>query len=370
LIIHVTNGTAFAVGAAPYQVTLQAFNGEVESNRWAVESDLDGTASFDELDQSPGLMYVASSVHRGVRYFADPVSLFDGVVGPVSVTVFEITSDPGEIRISGDNIVVLGPDGDGGTLNVMQVTTVENLGDRTFIGERGSESIMTLQIPLPLQAFDVEALHAPGSLIIEPDTLDLYSTLPTLPGQDDMILTYRLLFQHGEYTLNKKFPYPTDTVRLLIPDGISTDLDAPWASSGMTEVAGTSYETFELAGVEGSELTVSALLTGLPISAGERSRGLEIWFRYGAVVLGVLVAAVAIGYGVVWSRKRDPTVRSDGGVAASPLESPATRSATFDTLAVLDAEFEAGNVTEGDYRTTRAELVQSLRQQLEEGPAS
>ena len=371
LTVEVTNGTGSesVADATPHEITLQAFNGDVEFRRWAEESDPNGSVRFEGLDVSPGLVYIASTVHRGVRYFADPVSLFDGVEGLVSVTIYEVTSDPSAIRISGDNMVLIGPDGDGGTISVMQVTTIENFGDRTFVGERDGDSVLTLRLPLPDQAFDVEALHAPGSLVIDPLTLDLYSTLPTLPGRDDLILTYRLLYQNGKYAFAKEYPYPTDVVRFLIPDQLSVELGDPWDSVGSTEVSGIVYETFEVQMADGSGRKVSALFTGLPISAGERSRDLATWFRYGGVGFGILVAVGAVGYGLLWSRARRDLFHADGEVRTLGLQGQTSGPSFADALAGLDADFEAGRIGEDEYWATRAEQVQALQRQLGGDPA-
>jgi hypothetical protein len=360
-MVQVSNGTDLAPNSAPYEVTLQAFNGDLEVDRWSEETDPDGNARFSDIDRSPGLVYIASSVHLGVRYFADPVSVFDGVEQPVHVTVYELTSDPSVIRISGDNMVILGPDGEGGTINVMQVTTVQNVSDRTFVGDRGAESTIALRLPLPDQAFDVEAMHAPGSILVDPESSDLYSTLPTLPGRDDLIFTYRLLYRNGQYLLTKTYAYPAEVVRLLIPEGISSELDQSWVSSGGTEVAGVAYETFELVTTDTPGfLTVTALLTGLPVSSGDRSKDLERWFRYGAIGVGSLAVLGALGYGFIWSRTRrdepKPELNSLWGESESSI---------VDALTDLDADFDAGSMTEDAYRTARAEHVQTLRRQLE-----
>ena len=360
LTVQVSNGTDLAPNSAPYEVTLQAFNGDLEVNRWTEETDPEGYVWFREIDQSPGLVYIASSVHLGVRYFADPVSVFNGIEQPVQVTIYELTSDSGAIRISGDNMVILGTDGEGGTINVMQVTTVENISDRTFVGDRRGESAIALRLPLPDQAFDVEAMNAPGSLLVNPESRDLYSTLPTLPGRDDLILTYRLLYRNRQYLLTKTYAYPAEVVRLLVPEGISSELDQSWVSAGGTEVAGVAYETFELVASDTGNLTITALLTGLPVSSGDRSKDLERWFRYGAIGVGLLAPLAALGYGFVWSRTRRDEAESE----MNPLWGE-SESSIVDALTDLDAAFDAGSIPEDAYRSARAEHVQMLRRQLE-----
>jgi hypothetical protein len=360
LTVQVSNGTDLAPNSAPYEVTLQAFDGDLEVDRWTEETGPKGGVRFREIDRSPGLVYIASSAHLGVRYFADPISVFDGIEQPVLVTVYEITSDPSAIRISGDNMVILGPAGEAGTINVMQVTTVENVSDRTFVGDRGAESAIALRLPLPDQAFDVEAMHAPGSLLEDPESRNLYSTLPILPGSDNLVLTYRLLYRNRQYLLAKTYAYPAEVVRLLVPEGISSELDHSWVSAVGTEVAGVAYETFELVASDTPNLTVTALLTDLPVSSGDRSKDLERWFRYGAIGVGFLAPLAALGYGFIWSRTR----RDEAESGMNPLWGE-SESSIVDALTDLDADFDAGSMPEDAYRTARAEHVQMLRRQLE-----
>ena len=361
LSVHVTNGTASASNDNPFEVTLQAFNGDSEIARWTGETDRSGAVEFDLVVSSPGLVYVASTDHRGVRYFGEPVSLSDDAPQAVEVTVYDVTSDPGMLRLTGDNMVILGPDGDSGTLRMMQITTVENVGDRTFIGSEGDERSTTMRLPLPDQAFDVEALHDPGSLVIDPDTRRLYSTRPVLPGPEDLIFTYRLLYRGSGHEIGKDYPYPADAVRLLVPDGISPLLGEAWTTRGQTEIAGAVYRTFVLeGGVSEAGMRLSAQLAGLPISAGERSRAVAAGLRYGAVVTGAVAVAGSFAYGWHWSRRRSGTVTATASN---------TRSSIIEDLTALQLAFEAGDLTEADYRAAREERGAALRRRLgEDGP--
>ena len=359
--VRVTNGTASALSGGPHEVTLQAFSGDTETARWTGETDGSGIVRFDLAAFSPSLVYVASTVHRGVRYFGEPISLSDETDETFQVTVYDVTEDPGMLRLTGDNMVVLGPDGHSGTLRMMQVTTVENAGDRTFIGLEGGDRATTMKLPLPDQAFDVEAIHDPGSLVVDPASRLLYSTRPVLPGREDLIFTYRLLYRGTGHRIGKAYPYPAEVVRLLVPDDISPLLGDAWTTRGRTEVAGAVYRTFELeGGVSGAGARLSAELAGLPVSAGERSRTVSTGLRYGAAALGAAAVAGPIAYGWRWSRRRGETV---------PGAASGTGLSISDELIALKSAFEAGEMTETDYRTAREERGAALRRLLEEdGP--
>ncbi len=352
-----TNGTASGSDGGPYDVTLQAFRGDDEVTRWTNQADSSGAVLFD-LITATDLVYVASTVHHGVRYFGDPISASNTETREAELTVYDLTSDPTLLRLAGDNMVVLGPDGDSGTLRMMQVTTVENAGDRTFVGSTNNARSATMRLPLPDQAFDVEAMHDPGSLVLDPDTNRLFSTRPVLPGREDLVLTYRLLYRGSGHQIRKEYPYPAETVRLLVPEDISPLLSEVWTTRGRTEVAGAVYETFELLdGVPDIGARVSAQLVGLPISAGERSDTFGTRLRYGAVASGAVAIAAPAAYGWYWSRRRREHL------IAAP---PATRSFTIEELTTLQLAFETGEMSETEYRAAREQWIVDLRRQLEE----
>ncbi|MDA1096164.1 MAG: hypothetical protein O3B84_02790 [Chloroflexi bacterium] len=362
--VRVVNGTA-GESSIGETATIQAFQGEIELQRLETVVGDDGIGHFTGIDVSEGAVYVASAEYHGVRYFGMPVTLDDLLLTPPVVTVYEVTSDPGVVRISGDNLVLIGPDGDTGALRAMQVTTFLNASDRTYIGSGREGSAMTFQIPLPAQAFDLNAISSPGGLTIDPLSERLFSLAPIVPGEEDVVMTLKILYSGTTYTLEKTYPYATDIVRVLVPQDLAVFMFGLEAS-GVTEVNGVIYDIYETQDlpVGGS---VTARVTGLPMGAGERSRELARWLRYGT---GIGVAAVAVGVLLVAALRvqrgrRSATAPSSQIGAALADIAGLGHHQLLDRLAEIEDQYDAGTLPENEYLERREEARTVLRDFLE-----
>ena len=362
--IRVVNGTA-GESSIGETATIQAFQGETELHRMESTVGDDGISLFTGIDVSEGVVYVASAEYRGVRYFGTPVTLDDLLLGLSVVTVYEVTSDPGVVRISGDNLVLIGPDGDTGALRAMQVTTFLNDNDRTFTGSGREGSAMTFQVPLPDQAFDLNVITSPGGLAIDPNSEGLFSLAPIVPGEEDVVMTLRILYSGTTYTLGKTYPYATDIVRVLVPQGLAVSMVGQQASIG-TEVNGVIYDTYEIRDIPvGGSIT--AQVTGLPVGAGDRSRELAQWLRYGT---GFGIAAVAAGVILVAGlrvQRRHRLANAHSTRIARELADITGRGhdQLLDKLAEIEDQFEAGVLPENEYLEQRAETRKVLRDLLD-----
>lgn len=359
---RVVNGTAGGGPVEGLPVALQAFNQGQEVRRWEGTAGPDGSVSFSGIDTSEGLTYFLSTAYQEVRYFSDPVSLAAPPTEPVELRVFETTEDANAIRIVADSTVVLGPDGESGTMRVMQVTTFLNATDRAFIGSQGANGRLTVQVPLPPRAFEVTAAHDATSLV-NLDGGAVFSTFPVLPGMEDLIVTYRVLYVGEEYEWSKEFSYPVEQVRLLVAQGLPVEPGRGFQPQGPAEINGGVFFRYDALSTDaGTRLT--ARIAGLPTSTGVKSRRLESTLR----LIGIGVAATAVlgaaGYAGLWSVRRRRRVAATTAPAADPA---VEREESLERLAQLEDEFEAGNLSQQDYDRRRDAERARLRRLLEEG---
>lgn len=366
VVAHVVNGTADGDDITGLAVTLQAFDGDEEIDRLEEETAEDGTVLFDDLSTEPELVYLLSAAYNDVRFFGDPFELVNLPNISLELTVYEMTEDSSVIRIIADNSVILGPDGDSGTLAVMQVTTFENASDRAFVGRDQSNTQLTVQVPLPIFAFDLESLDNPGSLVLAPnEDRKVFSILPILPGTEELILTYKVLYTTNDYVWSKSYPYPTNLVRLLVPEGVEISVGAGWTASAPTEVAGTVYDHYQTSDV-GMQVPLTATIRNLPTSTGARSRDLESTLRYVAIGLGVLAVMGVGGYAGFWAIRRRNSQRDTLFPSSDHDPASSEREAALERLAWLDEEFEAGRLKKDVYESQRESQRGILRRLLEE----
>ena len=175
----VLNGTAGTDAPTGLVVTLQVFDSEdTELQRLEAEVDADGFASFSGVIGDREVIYTLSAAYRDIRFFSDAYISSIEREGPLELIVFETTADPSVIRIIGDSSAITPPADDSGVLRVLQVTTFENVSDRAYVGDDPLNTRLTVVLPLPTMAFDLESVHSPGSLVLAPESRSVHSIIP------------------------------------------------------------------------------------------------------------------------------------------------------------------------------------------------
>ena len=362
---EVRNGTVGASVPEGLIVTLQVFDlGNNELQRLEAETEASGGVSFGGVIADEEVSYTLSAAYNEVRFFSDAyISTIDRD-GPIHLTIFEPTSDPSVIRITGDSSAITPPEGDSGVLRILQVTTFENTSDRAYVGNDPLNTRLTVQLPLPVMAFDLESVHSPGSLVLAPDSRDVYSIIPLMPGIEEYIVTYGVLYTTDVFAWSKDYPYPTEIARLLVPNEISFRPGSEWVQMEDSEVSGVTYARYEMRAIIAGE-TLSGNLADLPQSAGARSRSLERTLRdvaFGVVGVALIMAA---GFALWWARFRNRR----RGPTASPADrelAQSQRDAAVAELARLEDAREAGDISEEEYEEASAPHRELLRRLLEE----
>ena len=360
----VLNGTAGTDAPAGLIVTLQVFDSEDnELQRLEAEVDADDFASFDGVIGDREVIYALSAAYRDIRFFSDAYISSIEREGPLELIVFETTADPSVIRIIGDSSAITPPADDSGVLRVLQVTTFENVSDRAYVGNDPLNTRLTVVLPLPTMAFDLESVHSPGSLVLAPEGRNVHSIIPVMPGIEEYIVTYGVLYTTEVFAWSKAYPYSTEVVRLLVPPEISFRPGSEWIEMPDSEVSGVTYARYEMRSVIAGE-TLFGTVADLPLSAGARSRSLERTLR--DIALGVAAAALitAAAFAVYWARYRGRR-RGPSSTAADQEAMRAQREAALAELARLEDAREAGEMTQEEHAAAAAPHRDILRRILE-----
>ena len=362
---EVRNGTAGASVPEGLIVTLQVFDLENnELQRLEGETDASAGVSFGGVIGNEEVSYTLSAAHNEVRFFSDAyISTIDRD-GPIHLTIFEPTSDPSVIRITGDSSAITPPDDDSGVLRILQVTTFENTSDRAYVGNDPLNTRLTVRLPLPVMAFDLESVHSPGSLVLAPDSRDVYSIIPLMPGIEEYIVTYGILYTTDVFAWSKTYPYPTEIARLLVPAEVSFRPGSEWVQMQDSEVSGVTYARYEMRSIIAGE-TLSGTVADLPPSAGSRSRSLERTLRdvaFGVVAVALIIAA---GFALWWARFRSRRRGTEDSTANRELLQ-SQRDAAVAELARLEDAREAGDISEDEYAESSTPHRELLRRILEE----
>ncbi len=192
-------------------------------------------------------------------------------------------------------------------------------------------------------------------------------TLPFMPGSDQVVFEYTVPFTPPTYQLSLKMPFDSSSFNVLYSDVGATlqsqqlSTPTPFAMQG-----GPSYIQSSASNVKAGT-TIAATFTNLPATVatptaggttpGTAAPGNNNLQLAGAAVL-VIAALAAVGL-LLYPVLR----RRQARAAAVPAEN--RRMELLQAMADLDDEFEAGRLSEQDYKNERARLKAEL---LELGP--
>jgi len=370
-------------GPAPQQaaVTLNIYRQAnlLATRRASVEAG--GSFEFSRsLPVDEVLYFLVETEHRPIRY-TSPILAFSGPdfiedrVGPeridTTLPVFEPASDPTDILISRANWII---EHDPGRLLVGQLFTFDNRSDRTFIGidDDRFDAPVTLVIPLPHDAREVEIQDGliGESCQMRPQTL--YDTRPVLPGDGSRQIFVRYRLSYTDETARIGFPVPfgTELSNVLVADlpgleaGLSFEgeLQEP---AGQETIQGVLFQRWS-APVSGGS-TVQLSLRGL-IGAGGRdprqnrepqlNRELQVAappldvripLVFGSVVAFVLLVSVV--FFLRRERAKSPP---------TPERTAARLGELIDRIARLDDLHALGELDERSWQRKRASLKSEL----------
>jgi hypothetical protein len=348
---QVVNGTIGGTVPEGLSVTLHTFSEMEETGTLTTTLSADNTFRFDGLVPQAGDVFVAQVTYQDVTYASEFVTFEDGQPEiALPVTIYETTDEPTRIQITQIHLFI---NGLGDRVQIGEYHLIGNLGDRTYVGVENSETEQrtTLHITLPDEA-DELSFDGPG---LGERFLELgegfADTEPIPPGDAtvEVLFSYQLVYQEG-MQVTRTFDAPVSSVVILLSaEGLALKGVEIVPGERMNTQMGTalSYTAGPLATGEAlsftlfaqPEATMPSTLTGSP---SNRNTAWE-----SSIGLVALAVAVAVVYWL-WRSPAPGTLPSQ----ARPL---------VEAIAVLDEDFEAGRLNEGEYRKKRKSLKQQLR---------
>ena len=354
---QVTNGSAGGSVPAGLEVTLRVFAGMDEVNAYTAALSDQGTFHFEDVMPQAGESFMAEVVYQDVAYVSDLVTLEAGRDElSLPVTVYEVTEDPTAILVTQMHIFITRL---GDRLQFGEYYLISNTGDRTYVGTEDPSTgrKVALSFTLPAGAEDLSFDgHGLEERYLEREA-GFVDTEPVIPGTAtvEALFSYELPYQEG-MRVERGFDVDvTSVVLLLAEEGMALQGDDLISAGTLTTQMGpaVSYTTGQL--VAGTPL-VFTVVTGHqagvgppagPVATAGGSSPVRSVARETSVGLVALAVAVVVVY-LLWTAPSTP-----------PLPEPARP--LVESIVALDADFEAGQVSENDYRRQRRSLEQQLR---------
>ena len=352
---QISNGTAGADVPTGDEVTLLVFGKAdqmLKDQRTAPIGD-DGRYGFAGLDRSSDLVYVVLVEHAGVAYSgSEPIDLQQEAAGHADIQVFDTTNSDAALRFDRLNLVVAGADP--GLMQMYEMGTLVNAGDRTLVPEDDQASTVAhgLRLALPHGALGAEMQAGFQGADLTPTPGGVQVNSPIMPGQHEFALSFRLPYTSTSADLGLQIPYATATYNIYVPEG-GPRLESDRLTTNGPANLGT--RSFSLATAENVPDTsiISAHLDGLPSAGGELSPIQIVLAGVGALL--VVLGLSAVAYGLRASRRGRP----GGGRVERE------RQRLIRRLALLDERFELGRIPASEYQRARDESKRRLVQLTE-----
>ncbi|MCC6614727.1 MAG: hypothetical protein IT320_14705 [Anaerolineae bacterium] len=349
---HVSNGSAGGSLPADLRVMLVYFDEDLEQTTVETTADAGGSYQFDDVPFSTGLRYAVAVTYRDRTFVSEIVSSTpESPSLDIPVTVYELTEDPSVIAIER---MVAQVNAVGDSLEITQVFTLRNLGDRAYSTSQTTPDGRYLSVVISLP---------PGAVIWGfPDNADRYvaiqeqyavaDTLPVLPGEDHLVAVVYIVPYEEDAIIEQPLNYAfTGTARVLLQP-VSLRLQSDQLESiGEQTVGESQWQGYsgDLSTQEGGVLRYE--LIGQAQSVGTRDGGQVATSNtlLPLLVCGALAEIVVVVGLYVWYRRRRRR-------AAPPPVDRAEIDALAHQIAELDAAYERGEIDVDEHRKRRGEL--------------
>ena len=330
---RISNATAGASLPPQLEVSLLGYDGDIEVIRETVALNGDGTFAFEDLEYVPGRLFLTAVEHDGLTFRSEVAhAASDGTSVDLPITIYETSADPSALRVERLHLLFDFPAED--VLRVLEVWVLANDSDRVLV--------TPLQIALPDDA---------SNLIFERGTLggrfeltgngfvDL-EPIPPGSGIDHLVFGFDLPISRST-DFDQEMLHPVDAVTVLIPP------DGPKISGlqerGVQDVGGIRMQSF----------AESSLSDGDPLAFRVTAPMSSTGAPTGAIVGAAVLAVAALVAARTWY-----------GARSSPQTSEP--ESYVEAIARLDDDFEAGNVSESDWRAQRERLKRKALEQMDD----
>ena len=371
----VLNGTSGSAAPDNLAVILHAINAIGEVEVASSLTDNDGQFRFNDVHLDHDSTYAVTTSYQEVLYSTnvDTASLTE----PVELTVFEVTESLDDIHVGADVLMISGAKGDKRVFSAIEVVSLENEGDRTFVpnlDQPASMSFMRFSIPEGATKLEVASSVPGGQVLSVPTGFAL--TAPVTPGSHQVSYTYQVSYEGTQAQLTHSFPMGAETFRVLVEDATG-NLRAPNTltpvPSDLVEMTFEVWEAYQLA--PGTRMDIE--IRDLPQPSLIRRVGDTLtdgpYLKIGLPGAVSLIVAVVLVYSLVYRRPKPAPATattasvSDVSALGETIDRPqggrgSHRNSIVEAIAGLDDLFQRRGITEGDYRRRRQELKATLLQ--------
>ena len=330
------------------EVTLIAFDGDQPVLTETAVTDGAGDFEFTDLEIVPGRIFGAFIEHEGVRYYSTAAHFFeDASILELPIVVFESTSDRDDLELERVHLVLDYAVED--LVNISELWLISNTGDTTIVSEEGSG---VLEIPLPDGYQDLRLTDATSFAELSISDGSVILQDPILPGETlDLVFSFTLPYERSR-AFQQPMTIPAGAIVVLTAEDSPEIQGEGVEDQGVRDMGGVRFRTYEIEPPATGEALAFDLSGRHPASASLMDSS-NLVISIG--VLGLALVLVGIGWRYVGSRSPEK-----GEEPVIEIDASRDKETLLHAIAALDDVFEAGEVSEEEYKKQRSELKDEL----------
>ena len=368
ITVRLRNGTT-GQALGPLAISLLLFDGENLVAEHQATADADGVAAFDGLPTDPSWAFVAEAKYQGIPFNSE-MQQFEPTAAALEfpLEVYDPGGNKEDVSITRAHWVVNLETPD--RLDVAELYVFDNTSKRVYEGEHKGpgDKPLVLALFMPPEATDVSFEGGElGDRFLEVNGAT-YDTLPLAPGQRQVLLRYSLPVSDGRAALSHPVAYPIAALNLLAPD-LGMDIEAAdWQVGDKLQTPSGDYLNYSLTNIA-ADASPNVIFDGIsadrltriaPVDEAHRqivdpsaTPGISGQPYLPFVVVGLGIAI--LGLGILWVSRRQRALQ-----VQQPALRQAQHQALIQQIADLDDAYEAGEMSEAEYRAQRQMLKSRL----------
>ena len=216
---YLENGTAGADIPNEMTITLNVFRMGDNLETMESVSQPGGYFKFEGVPSGNGFGYIVGTHYSGAFYSYE--SDYPLPSTPFRLVIYESTSSGESIKVRSHTLLINSANVDTETINALELVSVENTNDHTFIADMTQASQMDfLRFSLPPGTRELGVQTSiRGGEILQVDR-GFAITTPVPPGNHEIAYTFQSSYSDGKMIFNHAFPFGTDLFRVLILHGL------------------------------------------------------------------------------------------------------------------------------------------------------
>ena len=323
-------------------------------------TDSDGRFRFDGIAFDPTLVYGLSVKYQGALYGLD-LDLSQGSPAPVAIDVYDATDSQDGLFFASESVLFAWADKSNRTVSTLEIIKLVNDSQLTYVPGSGPMELLRFGLPEAASGLRVETTLLGADFIQVDLGFALLASVP--PGEHELTYSYRFPYTGAKASFTRTLRNDVRQLQVLAPVEVlklsSDRLGVPEIVAIGEPPFQRSYQRLEANGLEIGDV-VSFTLSDLPQPTlrDDVSRFFDgVRFEYVAPVSLGLVMLSLLAYSL-WRR----FLSGDGAYSPGsevPVQDEERRTLR-QMISDLEANFEVGVVTEGDYRRRHALLSSRL----------